>query len=281
MIQKIYLEKIHYPGVSSDSSDAPWLPAAIRAFLIDLDGVLYTGNNPYPGVKECLQRMNELGYGYRFVSNSTRRARDSVAARLQVLGYDVSAEQIYTPPLAAIEHIKKSGKDRCFLLTTGDVHRDFEQAGICISDEEVDYVVMGDAGDGFTFDRLNQALRFILDGADILALEMDRYWNEPQGLVLSTGPFVAALEYATGKKALLMGKPSRNFFELALHDLGIKPEEAAMIGDDILTDVHGAQEMGMHGILVKTGKYREEIAKRSGVKPNMILQSMADLAEHL
>ncbi|MDD4650784.1 MAG: TIGR01458 family HAD-type hydrolase [Methanothrix sp.] len=267
--------------MSSDSSDQMMLLSAIRAFLIDLDGVLYKGNNPYPGVKECLQKMEELGYGYRFVSNSTRRARDSVAERLQGLGYDIAARQIYTPPLAAIEHIKKSGKERCFLLTTGDVHRDFEQAGICVSDKDVDYVVMGDAGDGFTFDRLNQALRLILDGAQILALEMDRYWSEPQGLVLSTGPFVAALEYATGKKALLMGKPSSDFFQLALRDLRVLPEEAAMIGDDILTDVHGAQEMGMQGILVKTGKYREDIANSSGVKPDMVLQSMADLARCL
>ncbi len=263
------------------SSDKSGIPSNVQAFLIDLDGVLYTGNNPYPGVKECLQRMEEQGYGYRFVSNSTRRARDSVAKRLQGLGYNIDARQIYTPPLAAIEHIKNSGKDRCFLLTTGDVHRDFEQAGICISEDDVDYVVMGDAGDGFTFERLNQALRLILDGAEILALEMDRYWSEPQGLVLSTGPFVAALEYATGKKAHLMGKPSRNFFSLALADLGIEPKEAAMIGDDILTDVHGAQEMGMRGILVKTGKYRERAAKSSGVMPDMVLESLADLARLL
>jgi len=104
---------------------------------------------------------------------------------------------------------------------------------------------------------------------------------EPHGLVLSTGPFVAALEYATGKKAELMGKPSRQFFQLALSDLGIRPEDAAMIGDDILTDVLGAQEMGMQGILVKTGKYQEEIAKSTGVKPDMVLESLADLAEHL
>ena len=78
-----------------------------------------------------------------------------------------------------------------------------------------------------------------------------------------------------------MGKPSRQFFQLALSDLGIRPEDAAMIGDDILTDVLGAQEMGMQGILVKTGKYREENAKSTGVKPDMVLESLADLAEHL
>lgn len=90
----------------------------------------------------------------------------------------------------------------------------------------MDYVVVGDAGNGFTFERLNQALRQILDGADILALEMDRYWKEPEVLVLSMGPFVAALEFG--------------------------PKDAALVGDDILTDVRRAQKMGMQGILVKT-----------------------------
>ncbi|MCX6677549.1 MAG: TIGR01458 family HAD-type hydrolase [Methanothrix sp.] len=263
------------------SSNQLEIQSRVQAFLIDLDGVLYMGKNPIPGVRQCLQRMAELGYGCRFVSNSTRRCRGSVAERLQGLGYSVPARHIYTPSLAAIEHMKRSGKERCFLLTAGDVHRDFEDAGICICEEDVDYVVIGDAGDSFTFDRLNQALRLILDGAEILALEKDRYWREPQGLVLSTGPFVTALEYATGKKAELMGKPSRQFFQLALRDLGIGPEDAAMIGDDILTDVHGAQEMGMQGILVKTGKYREDMVKSSGVKPDMVLESLADLAEHL
>jgi len=253
----------------------------VQAFLIDLDGVLYVGKNPIPGAGECLERMGELGYSYRFVSNSTRRCRSFVAERLQGLGYNVPVGHIYTPPLAAVKHMKTSGKERCFLLTAGDVHRDFEDADICICEEDVDYVVIGDAGNSFTFDRLNQALRLILDGAEILALEKDRYWMEGNARVLSTGPFVAALEYATGKKAYLMGKPSRQFFQLALSDLGIEPQDAAMIGDDILTDVHGAKEMGMQGILVKTGKFREEDLKSCIVKPDMLLESLADLADHL
>jgi HAD superfamily hydrolase (TIGR01458 family) len=131
------------------------------------------------------------------------------------------------------------------------------------------------------FERLNLALRLILDGAEIMALERDRYWREPHGLVLSAGPFVAALEYATEEKAELIGKPSPQFFQLDLSDLKVGPRDVAMIGDDILTDVLAAQEMGMHGILVKTGKYREDTAKNSGVKPDMVLESLADLAEHI
>lgn len=251
------------------------------AFLIDLDGVLYVGKSPVKGAKECLKRMDDRGHSYRFVSNSTRRCRSSVAKRLDGLGYEVPDDCIFTPPLAAIEHMKKTGKDRCFLLTMGDVHVDFEAAGVTIADKDVDFVVIGDAGPNFTFDRLNEALRLILDGAEILALEKDRYWMEPEGLVLSTGPFVAALEYASGRKSRLMGKPSPEFFRMALEDMGARPEGAAMIGDDILTDVAGAQDMGMKGILVKTGKYREDVAKSSGVVPDLVLESIADIARYL
>lgn len=253
----------------------------MKSFLIDLDGVLYVGKKPVEGAKECLERLDELGYDYRFVSNSTRRCRSSVAKGLEGFGYQVQSRQIFTPPLAAIQRIMRSKKNRCFLLSTGDVHLEFENAGISLANEDVDFVIVGDAGQNFTFDRLNLALRLILNGAKILALEQDRYWQESDGLVLSTGPFVAALEYATGKKAELMGKPSSEFFQMALKDMGAQPEQAAMIGDDILTDVDGAQRLGMKGILVKTGKYREDLARSSGVTPDLVLDSIAQLVNHL
>lgn len=252
-----------------------------RAFLIDLDGVLYVGKKPIDGSGDCLKLMDDLGYKYRFVSNSTRRCRRSVAERLKGFGFDISPDIIFTPPLAAVEYMKKADKKRCFLLTTGDVHRDFEENGIIAAEEDVDFVVIGDAGDVFTYDRLNNALRLVLDGAEILALERDRYWMGSNGLVLSTGPFVAALEYATGKKSELMGKPSKDFFELALRDVNVLPEEAAMIGDDILTDIGGAQALGMRGILVKTGKYRDDLVRDSGVVPDLVLDSIAKLADYL
>ena len=266
----------------SDASQiSPPIHSKVKAFLIDLDGVLYVGSHPIPGVRECLERMDDLGYRYRFVSNSTRRCRESVAERLAGLGYDIPARLIFTPPLAAIEHMKRMGKKNCYLLSTIDVQRDFLRADMSIVDNEADYVIVGDAAEGFTYVRLNSALGLILDGADILALEMDRYWKQPGGLSLSAGPFVAALEYATGKKAELMGKPSRQFFQMALDDLGLEPVDVAMVGDDIHSDVLGAQEMGMQGILVKTGKYRAYVAKLSGAKPDMVCQSLASLIRHI
>lgn len=252
-----------------------------KAFLIDLDGVLYVGKSPVPGVRELLDRLDLLGYPYCFVSNSTRRCRSSVAKRLEGLGYSIPEDRIFTPPLAAVDRLQRAGQDRCYLLTTGDVHQDFEDAGIAVTDLDADAVVVGDAGKDFTFDRMNAALRLLLDGADLLALERDRYWMEPNGLVLSAGPFVAALEYAAGVKAELVGKPSPQFFGMALQYLGIAPQDAAMIGDDILTDVGGAMGLGMKGILVKTGKYRADVAASSGINPDLVLESLAELGRHL
>jgi len=251
------------------------------AILIDLEGVIHEGNNPVKGVRECLDFLDDHGYGYRFISNSTRRCRKTIAQRLENLGFNVPIDHIFAPPIAALDKMKRTGKRRCFLLTMGDVNKDFQDAGITIAGTDVDFVIVGDAGEKFSFENMTRAFRLILNGAEILALEMDKYWADSSSLVLSAGPFVAALEYATDKDAELMGKPAPSFFELVLRELGVKPEEAAMIGDDILTDIGGAQRVGMKGILVKTGKFREEVVKHSGVIPDLVLESIAQLTKYL
>jgi len=252
-----------------------------KAFLIDLDGVLYVGENPVEGAKESIEFLNARGYRYIFVSNTTRRCRKSITERLKGLGFDIPEEYILTPPIAALRRIKREKKRRCFLLTTGDVYRDFERAGITIVDENVDFVVVGDAGENFTFERLNRAFRLILGGAEIIALEKDRYWMSSEGLMLSAGPFVAALEYATGKKAEIVGKPSKEFFELALRKLDTRPYDTAIIGDDIFTDIRGAKRFGMKGILVKTGKYSAGVVEEAEIEPDLIIDSISQLREFL
>ncbi len=120
-------------------------------------------------------------------------------------------------------------------------------------------------------------MRMILSGAEIIALEKDRTWMGNDGLMLSAGPFVTALEYATGKEASCAGKPSPAFFATALEGLGIPAPEVAMVGDDIETDIGGAQGCGMQGILVRTGKFREDTLTSSRVVPDLIIDSVADL----
>ncbi|HUU75786.1 MAG TPA: TIGR01458 family HAD-type hydrolase [Methanoregulaceae archaeon] len=251
----------------------------LKALLIDLDGVLYVGSDRIPGAKEAISFLNESGYSYRFVTNTTRKSQKSVAEHLARLGFEVPPDLIFTPPRAAVGHIKKSGRDRIALLATGDIHLDFENEGLSVVSESPDFVVVGDAGDNFTYGSMNKAFRMILGGAGILALEKDRYWMGTDGLMLSAGPFVYALEYATGKKAEIMGKPSRNFFTLALESMGVNAGEAAMIGDDVVTDVGGAISSGLSGVLVRTGKFRSEALAASEVNPTLLIDSIADIED--
>lgn len=254
------------------------LLSQIRGFLIDLDGVLYTGNAAIQGADEAIHFIKENGYSYRFVSNTTRKCRNSIAKHLCRMGLEIPETYIFTPPIAAVAYMKKTGRYHSRLVVTGDVFRDFPPGPDDSIIVRTDYVVIGDAGDEITYANLNSAFRDIMnDGAEIVALENDKYWMAPDGLSLSAGPFIAALEFATGKKAVLMGKPSEKFFNLALDDMGIDPEHAVMIGDDILTDVGGAQSAGMRGVLVRTGKFREEIARKSCIRPDLTIDSLRDI----
>ena len=249
-----------------------------QGLLIDLDGVLYIGGRPVPGAREAIQYLTENEVPFRCISNTTRKCRTTISAQLSEMGFMIPEEYIFTPPRAAVAHMKTTGKDRFFLMTTGDVDRDFADAGTRTA-ENADVVIIGDAGDAATYGSLNTAFRLLMDGAELIALEKDRYWMSQDGLSLSAGPFVSALEFATGKQALIMGKPSKTFFELALKDMNLQPGQVAMIGDDLYTDVGGAQAAGMTGILVRTGKFREEYLRDSSIKPDAIMDSIAQLQE--
>jgi HAD superfamily hydrolase (TIGR01458 family) len=120
-----------------------------------------------------------------------------------------------------------------------------------------------------------------MNGAQILALQKNRYWQTEEGLTIDAGSIVAALEYATDKKATIIGKPSKEFFLQAATTMGIPPVELAMVGDDIESDVGGAQKAKMMGILVKTGKYRPELAKKSKIEPEMVIDSIAGLMKFI
>jgi HAD superfamily hydrolase (TIGR01458 family) len=139
---------------------------------------------------------------------------------------------------------------------------------------------LGDLGEGFTYARLDGAFRRLMSGAELVALQKNRYWEREDGLYLDAGPFVAALEYASGKTATVIGKPEAPFFEAALVDLALQAREVAMVGDDIETDVAGAQRAGLRGVQVKTGKYRAGVSMRRA-EPDLVLDSVAGLPEAL
>ena len=182
----------------------------LRALLIDLDGVLYVEDETIPGAREAVERMRAAGLALRFVTNTTSRSRSRTLDKLRRLGFEVDDEELVTPAALAVAHCAERGRRRVALLMNDEVKRDF--AALEESDD-AEAVIVGDLGDAFGYGVLNRAFRQLMAGAELIALQKNRYWLRADGLSLDVGPFVAALEYASATEAYVVGKPARGFFD--------------------------------------------------------------------
>ena len=247
-------------------------PAAL-AYLFDLDGVFYNDTQPIPGGADVVTQLRAQGVPYRFVTNTTSKSRASLAAKLQSFGIDAGPREIFCPAVAAAAFLRERNASGVF-FTTADTRREFDSLREDLT--QPDYVVLGDLGDDWTYARLNQVLRYLLDGARLIALGMSRYWRANDGPRLDVGPIASAFAYATGQPPIVLGKPTADFFRLATHDLSIDPAQCTMVGDDIVTDIGGAQSAGLRTILVRTGKFRPQDLE-SAIQPDAIIDSIAEL----
>jgi HAD superfamily hydrolase (TIGR01458 family) len=223
----------------------------IRGVLLDLSGVLYEGDRALPGAAAALERLHAASLPIRFITNITRKGSGEVLHHLSGLGFAIAADDLLSAPVAARRYLEHRGLHP-YLLVHPALEADFADL---VSDTP-DAVLVGDAGDGFTYAALNRAFRLLMDGAPFLAMGNNRYFRDRDGLSLDIGPFVAALEYASGATATVLGKPAPAFFHAAVESLDCDPEEVVMVGDDALADVDGALAAGIPAILVQTGKYR-------------------------
>ncbi|MEW5874172.1 MAG: TIGR01458 family HAD-type hydrolase [Candidatus Zixiibacteriota bacterium] len=246
-----------------------------RGFLFDLDGVFFVGRTAIPGAADAIRFLREHGIPRRYTTNTTTRSRATLHRELQGMGLTIDPEEIISAPQAAILHLRRLGSPVCRLLLDGDTLADF--AEFRQSDRHPEVIVFGDIGNRWNYDLMNELFRAVMAGARMIALHKGRYWQVEDGLRMDIGAFVAGLEYVTGAAATVIGKPSREFFELALADAGLRADETAMIGDDLHNDVAGAQNAGLKGVLVRTGKYRDDLTLKSPVHPDLILDSIADL----
>jgi phospholysine phosphohistidine inorganic pyrophosphate phosphatase len=258
-------------------------PTSVAAYLLDLDGTLYTGDAPIPGARDALARFRAAGTPFRLVTNTTSRSRRMLVERLAGYGLDARAEEIVTAILAGAELIRAEGYGRVAPFVPVAALEDMQGLELRggTSDRPrgaADVVVLGDLGDRWTFALLQEAFEQLMAGAALVALSRDRYFRQGERLALDAGPFVAALEYAAGATAAVAGKPSGAFFGAAVRSLGLAADRTvAMVGDDLWSDVQGAQRAGLQGWLVRTGKFREDTLRASGITPDRILASVAEL----
>ncbi len=246
--------------------------------LVDLDGVLYVEGEPIDGAVDAISALRGAGIGLRFVTNTTARSRRATIAKLDELGFEVDPGEVITPARTARRLCAERGHERLALIMDSAVKEDFDGLEVVAGvDEEPDAVIMGDLGADFSFEIINEAFRMVFGGAELIALQKNRFWRTAEGITLDAGPFVAAVEYASGVEAEVVGKPSAAFFDIVLDSLGAEPSAAAMIGDDIETDIGGALDAGLTALLVRTGKFDERFVADSGIEPTATLDSIAEL----
>ncbi|XP_065187179.1 haloacid dehalogenase-like hydrolase domain-containing protein 2 [Sycon ciliatum] len=231
---------------------------SVKAVLLDLNGTLHVGDAPTQGAVLALKRLRMSGIPVRFVTNTTKESRRALKKRLDSIGFGIELNEIYTALRAAHSLIRQRHlrpyyimEDDALLEEFSDLPRSGEADG-----SDASAVVVALAPSKFDYATMNRAFRILQAGNPLIAIHKARLYKRPDGLALGPGPFVEALEYASGVRAEVVGKPEIAFFRACMDGLNCSPDEVVMIGDDVRDDVRGAMDAGLRAVLVRTGKYR-------------------------
>jgi HAD superfamily hydrolase (TIGR01458 family) len=254
----------------------------MAAILLDVDGVLHVSSEPIPGAADAVRLLRENGHRLRFVTNTTVRSRAQLATMLRSHGLELEDDEVQTAARAAVKVLQ--GK-RVLALTMQALISDLE--GLELVGEGADAVLLGGADEtpetGLVFSYMNLARAFgeLELGAELYCLHRNRWWQTTRGPMLDSGAFVAGLEYAANVEAKVLGKPSPQYFAAACEALDADPTMTWMVGDDLESDIAGAQGVGMRTVLLRTGKFRPDVVDASRTRPDGIVSSIAHLPEWL
>jgi HAD superfamily hydrolase (TIGR01458 family) len=254
----------------------------MAAILVDVDGVLHVSGEPIPGAIDAVRSLRDAGHRLRFVTNSTTASRRDLAERLRQMGFVIDDSELQTTGGVAARVL--AGK-RVLALTMSGFLADLE--GLELIGMNADAVLIGgpdesaEPGRVYSYLNLNRAFLELHAGAELYCLHRTRWWQTASGPRLDAGGFVAALEYAAGIEATVLGKPSAKYFEAALETLDADAEMTWMVGDDLEGDIGGAQGHGMRTVLVRTGKFRPDDLELARVLPDGIVSSIAQLPDWL
>src|SRR5262245_35700612 len=222
-------------------------------YLIDMDGVIYRGNELIPGADRFIQELRTAQVPFLFLTNNSQRTRRDVATKLQRLGMEVEEEHVFTCAMATARFLAaQKPKGTAFVIGEGGLLTALHSNGYAIVDKDPDYVVVGE-GRIVNFEMVEAGLRMILNGAKLVATNLDPNCPTSDGLRPGCGAVVAMLESASGVKAFSVGKPSPVMLRGARKELGLSAEQTIVIGDTMETDILGGVQMGCRTVLVLSG----------------------------
>ncbi|TFC80622.1 TIGR01458 family HAD-type hydrolase [Cryobacterium sp. TMT1-21] len=248
-----------------------------ETILCDLDGTIYSAGATVDGAAEAISGLRELGCVIRFLTNTDSRPEALILSDLHARGVDVRATELFTPVTAARRCLAAFGSEANVLPVVSGALRETFAPFMREGDHPITHVIVGDARDTLSYPVLDGAFRAIRAGAELVALQRGRYSRRADGDHLDTGAIVAALEYASGSTAVLLGKPSQDFLRLAAESAGAQPNEVWVVGDDATTDIAMGNAAGATTVQVRTGKYPDQAAERATIRAAYAIDTIASL----
>jgi NagD protein len=247
--------------------------------LIDMDGVIYRGSEMIPGADRFVQALKDEQIPFLFLTNNSQRTRRDVATKLQRMGIDVGERHVFTCAMATARFLaKQKPHGTAYVIGEGGLLNALHRNGYSIVDHDPDYVVVGE-GRTVNLEMLELAVKFIFSGAKLIATNLDPNCPTRDGIRPGCGATVAYLETATGTRAFSVGKPSPVMMRAARKELRLATSQTIMIGDTMETDILGGVEMGYRTVLVLSGGTRREDLSRHTFRPDLVVDSVADLLE--
>ncbi|MHA4806727.1 HAD-IIA family hydrolase [Flavitalea flava] len=251
-----------------------------KGFLIDMDGVIYKGSEPIPGAVEFINNLRDKGYPFLFLTNNSQRTNRDVCYKLRKMGFRVEDEDVFTCAMATARYLaSRKEQGTAYVIGEGGLLTELHNIGYSIVDDHPDYVIIGE-GRTIMLESVDKAINMIMAGAKLIATNLDP--NCPVGngkYRAGCGAFVSMLEFATGKKAFSVGKPSPVMMRMARKILGLSTDETIMIGDTMGTDILGAGSMGFTTVLTLSGVTSESDLDQYGYTPDFIIRSVKDLLD--
>jgi NagD protein len=248
-----------------------------RNFLIDMDGVLISGQAMIPGADQFVARLRARGAKFLVLTNNSRYTPGDLAHRLKGVGLDIPAECIFTSAMATARFIQSQRPDgTAYVVGESGLTEAIHGVGYVITDHDPDYVVLGEAPH-YTLEALTRAIRLVMAGAHFIATNPDPSGPGEGGLVPACGAIAALIERASSVSPFFVGKPNPLMMRTALNYLGVHSENTVMVGDRMDTDIVAGVETGMETILVLSGVTRRADVGRYPYQPTHIVASVADI----
>lgn len=253
----------------------------IKTFVLDMDGTIYLGDRLFPFTRSFLRRAEETHRDFWFFTNNSSKNRAAYLDKLSRMGIAVPPERMLISNGVILEWLAEHRPGQsCYVVGTPPLLEDFREAGVKLTDRDPDYVVLG-FDTTLTYKKLQKACGFIRRGKPVYGVNPD--WNCPveDGFIPDCGSIAALVKASTGVQCEFFGKPSRHTLDYLLRRTGRRPEELAVVGDRLYTDIAVAAGTEVTSILVMSGETTPELLAESSVKPDLVFRDLGELAKAL